>query len=94
MISRLHLCFLLAIAALAGGLVDNIVFDTPSDEIVALRQLALDADEEIHRLNQELSDQQIATSSAITYLEEEKIRLLSLLPNVPAPCYFPDRRTE
>jgi hypothetical protein len=63
----------------------------PSPDIVALRQVALDLDEQVHQLNQELSDQKIATDSAITYLEEEKIRLLALLPNVAAPCYFPER---
>ena len=74
---------------LLGGLL------TPEPvSIVELRQVARDADEEIDRLNEQLTDERWLAAREISDLQEERLRLHSLLPEVTKPCYFPDLATQ
>lgn len=88
--SRLHLCFLLAMAFALGSVVGTTCIRSDSKMSVEIRQVALDQDEEIDRLNQELYDLSFKHGREMAAMSEVNIRLSSLLPDLPTPCYFPD----
>jgi len=88
--SRLHLCFLLVLAGMAGGVANNLLFTTPPLDVVTLRQAVLDADEEVQCMIEERRALEAEHAREVSRLNEQLISLYSQRPNVATPCFFPE----
>jgi hypothetical protein len=91
---HIHFAFLCGIAFILGAMVGTICLQDDGRQIAALRQVALDADEEIARLNEQMQDERLLAAREVSRLNEQLISLYSQRPNVATPCFFPDLRTQ